>query len=58
VYKGGVKGNEIQQEMWIAAIEDPRYYILVSLLTPFRDHMFSYWALNRRAFEIVLENLA
>lgn len=58
VYKGEIEGNDILQEMWIAVIEDPQYYFVVTLLTPFREQLFFYWAINRRAFDIILENLA
>lgn len=57
VYKGDIEGNEMGQEMWIAVIEEPKYYIVVSLLTPFREQLFYVWAINRKAYDIVLGTL-
>lgn len=57
-YKGAIEGSEIEQEIWVCVIEDPEYFIVVSMLTPFRERLFYMWALNRRAFDIVLETLA
>lgn len=57
-YQADIQGNEIRQEVWIAVIEDPKYYVIVSLLTPFREQGFYVWAINRRAYDIVLETLA
>ncbi|MBF0235747.1 MAG: hypothetical protein HQK65_22330 [Desulfamplus sp.] len=56
-YRGHIEGNEINQEIWIAVIDDPKYFIIVTLLTPFREQMFYWWAVNRRAFDIVLGSL-
>ena len=58
VYRGEIKGNDISQEIWIAVIEDPEYFFVVTLLTPFREQAFFIWAINHRAFNIVLETLA
>ncbi len=57
-FSAHVDGNEIRQEVWVAVIEVPEYYIVVSLLTPFREQDFFLWAINRRAYDIVLETLA
>jgi hypothetical protein len=57
-FSGHIEGNEIRQEVWVAVIEDPKYYMVVSLLTPFREQGFYLWAINRRAYDIVLETLA
>jgi len=57
-YRAQIEGNEIEQELWIAVIEEPKYSIIVSLLTLFREQAFYIWAINHRAYYMILETLA
>jgi hypothetical protein len=44
-------------ELWICIFSDANYYVVVSLLTPARDKVFYTWALNKRAYDIILESV-
>jgi len=57
-YRTQIRNDEIGQEIWIAVIEDPKYHIIISMLTPFREQAFFLWAVNRRAYGIILESLS
>ncbi len=58
VYNATLASDEaLLQELWIAAFEDQQAYYTVSMLTPARSDRFFIWAINHRAFEVVLQNL-
>ncbi|MCX7099865.1 MAG: hypothetical protein NTV43_18375 [Methylococcales bacterium] len=49
--------NNNPNELWICVFSDTTHYYVISLLTPARDNYFYTWALNRRAYDIVLESV-
>lgn len=58
IYNCVIEGNqENTQELWICVFGDDEYYVITSLLTPSRNDIFYTWALNKRAYEIVLESI-
>ena len=44
-------------ESWITVVEGEKYYYIVSLLTRERKVDFSTWAINLRAYQIVMETM-
>ncbi|MDA1015133.1 MAG: hypothetical protein O3A00_11860 [Planctomycetota bacterium] len=48
--------NAARQEVWICELHGQHHKCVLSMLTPSRQGEFFYWAVNRRAFEIVLSS--
>lgn len=55
IYQGEQAGQA--QELWLSRFEEDSHYVTVALLTPARQEQFYPWAVNKRAYGIVLESL-
>lgn len=55
IYQGTLKDKP--SELWISFYEDNQYYTVISLLTVSRDTDFYQWAVNKRAYGILLQSL-
>ncbi len=49
--------NVLAHELWLAVMEEDRYYYVVWMLTPGRDGEFYTWARNGEAFETVITSI-
>jgi hypothetical protein len=57
VYDAHGRENEFgSQEFWIAIMIEDRYYYIVSMITPGRNHEFLKWAKNIESFRMVVES--
>jgi hypothetical protein len=52
----GEQANQ-SQELWLSRFEENSHHVTVALLTPARREQFYTWAVNKRAYGIVLESL-
>lgn len=50
-------GKRIHHELWVAILEGPEYYYIVSLDSPSREGKYKEWAHNLAAFRKVIETL-
>jgi len=53
----GTMSNGMRHELWLSVTEDDSHYVITTLLTPERTEDFLTWAVNQRAYEIVIETM-
>ena len=56
-FAGTFQGQSAGQELWVTIFEDANFYYAAVLLTPDKESAFLPWAINFRAYEIILESL-
>ena len=57
VYDAHGRENEFgAQELWLAIMIEDRYYYIVSMVTPGRNHDFLRWAKNIESFRTIVES--
>ena len=58
VYKTkGIDKVVLDYEYWIAALEENRYYYVVTMITPARETNFFKWIPNTEAFKLIVETI-
>jgi len=57
IYTASIEGNPSPQEVWIYVFETTTHFIAMTLLTPTRDSSYFAWAVNKRAFELMLDSI-
>ncbi len=57
IYEAVIEESGIAQELWISVFEDAAHYFAVALLTPDKGHIFYVWAINQRAYQLILASL-
>lgn len=57
IFEASIEGSPSPQEAWIYLFETVSHFTALSLLTPAREHDHYVWAINRRAFELILNSI-
>ena len=58
VYKAEHEAGAVQDhEYWIGILKEPRYYYIVTLISPSRNMEYYSWARNAEAFKTILESI-
>ncbi|HIF26761.1 MAG TPA: hypothetical protein EYQ41_11505 [Micavibrio sp.] len=58
VYKAEhVQGAVQDHEYWIGILKEPRYYYIITLISPSRNMEYYSWARNAEAFKTILESI-
>lgn len=58
IMRGTVPGNDVPQEVWITLLDAGGAALRVFMIGPARDGSFDHWAVNQRAYRVVLSTLA
>lgn len=57
IYLASINGSPTPQEVWIYLFETSTHFVAMTLLTPSREAQYYPWAINKRAFELVLDSI-
>ena len=57
-FAASIRETGLAQELWASLFEDESFYYGVALLTPAKENQFYVWAINSRAYQLILGSLS